>query len=73
MTKNVVRVNKQEVRGDNEYLIDQEELQKEYDFHVCQMMVECLLDAGLITQEEAQKIADLSKKSMAPFLSDIMP
>lgn len=51
----------------------EEEMQREYDYIRAEQMTKKLLDKGLITEEEFDKIAALNRKSFSPFLSEIMP
>ena len=51
----------------------EEEMQREYDYIRAEQMTKKLLDKGLITEEEFDKIIALNRKSFSPFLSEIMP
>lgn len=51
----------------------EEEMQREYDYIRAEQMTKKLLDKGLITEEEFDKITALNRKSFSPFLSEIMP
>lgn len=50
----------------------EEEMQREYDYIRAEQMTKKLLDKGLITEEEFDKITALNRKSFSPFLSEIM-
>lgn len=50
-----------------------EEMQREYDYIRAEQMTRKLLDAGLISEDEFNKITALNRKSFSPFLSEIMP
>lgn len=51
----------------------EEEMQREYDYIRAEQMTKKLLNKGLITEEEFDKITALNRKSFSPFLSEIMP
>lgn len=51
----------------------QEEMQREYDYIRAEQLTRKLLNEGMITEEEFDKIAALNRKSFSPFLSEIMP
>lgn len=55
------------------HLYTEEEMHREYDYIRAEQMTKKLLDKGLITEEEFDKIAALNRKSFSPFLSEIMP
>lgn len=50
-----------------------EEMQREYDYIRAGQLTRKLLDEGMITEEEFDKITALNRKSFSPFLSKIMP
>lgn len=50
----------------------EEEMQREYDYIRAEQMTRKLLDEGMITEEEFDKITALTRKSFSPFLSEIM-
>ena len=49
-----------------------EELQGEYDFYVAQKLLRSLLDHGLISVAEFDKITELNRQSFSPPLAEIM-
>ena len=51
----------------------QEELQREYDYIRAEKLTRKLLDLGLITIEEFDKIMALNRESFSPALARIMP
>jgi len=53
--------------------ISQEQLQREYDYMRAQMILETLLDVGLISESEFDKITKLNRQSFTPALAQIMP
>ncbi|MDP3057876.1 MAG: hypothetical protein Q8N36_00230 [bacterium] len=53
--------------------ISQEQLQREVDYVRAQRMLDSLLQNGLISLSEFNKIASLNRQSFAPALAQIMP
>lgn len=51
----------------------EEELQREYDYIRAEKLTRKLLDLGLITIEEFDKIMALNRESFSPALARIMP
>lgn len=51
----------------------EEELQHEYDYIRVEQMTKKLLDKGLITVDEFNKIMKLNRKIFSPNLVEIMP
>lgn len=51
----------------------QEELQREYDYIRAEKLTRKLLDLGMITIEEFDKIMALNRESFSPALARIMP
>ena len=54
-------------------LFTQEMLQSEFDYYMAQKLLEKLLEAGLITKEELDKITAKNRQSFSPYLARIMP
>jgi len=50
----------------------EEELQKEYDFHIAESIVANLHKEGKITADELHKISVLNRQKFSPRLADIM-
>lgn len=50
-----------------------EELQREYDYYRAQKLLKSLLDAGLISVGEFNKIAAKNRQTFSPQLAEIMP
>ena len=50
-----------------------DEMQHEYDFILAEQLTRKLLDGGLITQEEFEKIMLKNRTSFSPFISKISP
>lgn len=53
--------------------ISQEQLQHEYDYFLAQKILESMLEKGLITVNEFNKITTLNRQSFSPALAPIMP
>ena len=49
-----------------------ERMQAEYDYTLAQRMTEKLLQAGLISLEEFNKISALNRKRFPPYLAELM-
>lgn len=50
-----------------------EELQQEYDYYMAQKLLKSLLDAGLISAGEFNKITVKNCRTFSPQLAEIMP
>ena len=50
-----------------------EELQQEYGYYLAQKLLKSILDKGLVSVDEFNKITALNRESFSPFLSEIMP
>src|SRR5699024_10708636 len=50
----------------------EEELQKEYDFHIAESIVANLYKEGKITADELHKISALNRQKFSPRLAEIM-
>ncbi len=59
------------LRGKVEQMTE-EELQKEYDFHIAESIVANLYKEGKITADELHKISALNKQKFSPRLAEIM-
>ena len=51
----------------------QEQLQREVDYVRAQQILTSMLEKGLITLSEFNKITELNRKSFSPLLAEIMP
>lgn len=51
----------------------EEEMQSEYNYIRAGQMTKKLLDKGMITEEEYNKIMDKNRQTFCPFLSDLYP
>lgn len=54
-------------------LIPQDQLQREFDYMRAQMILENLIQIGLISELEFNKITKLNRQSFTPALAQIMP
>ena len=54
-------------------LFTNEQLQREYQYFLAQSIVQKLLEKGMISSDEFDKITELNRKSFSPFLAAIMP
>lgn len=50
-----------------------EEMQNEYDYFLAEQLTKKLLDKGLITDDEFEKIMAKNRKTFSPYISKIMP
>ena len=53
--------------------IPQEQLQREVDYIRAQRMLDSMLQSGLISLSEFNKITELNRKTFSPLLAEIMP
>lgn len=51
----------------------QEELQREYDYIIAQKILKSILEKGLISLDEFNKITQLNRQTFSPYLAEIMP
>lgn len=51
----------------------QEELQREYDYILAQKILKSILEKGLISVDEFNKITELNRQTFSPYLARIMP
>ena len=54
-------------------IVPQEQLQREADYARAQRMLESMLDKGLISLSEFNRITALNRESFSPMLAEIMP
>lgn len=50
-----------------------EQLQREAGYHKAQLLLQNMLDSGLISLSEYNKITLLNRKTFSPYLVEIMP
>ncbi|QPR67966.1 hypothetical protein I6G82_22810 [Lysinibacillus macroides] len=53
--------------------VSQEQLQREFDYIQAEKMLRKMLQKGLITEAEFNKIDALNRQTFSPFLAEIMP
>lgn len=53
--------------------ISSQQLQKDYAYKLAQQLLQSLLDCGLISLSEYNKITLLNRQTFSPFLVEIMP
>ncbi|WP_189911024.1 SHOCT domain-containing protein [Clostridium cochlearium] len=53
--------------------MSQEQLQREFDYIQAEKLLKKMLQKGLITEAEFNKIEALNRQSFSPFLAEIMP
>ena len=53
--------------------VSQEQLQREFDYIQAEKLLRKMLQKGLITEAEFNKIEALNRQSFSPFLAEIMP
>lgn len=55
------------------YEFTAEHEQAEFDYHRAKIIAEIMLDCGLISLSEYNKLIELNRQSFSPFLAEIMP
>ncbi|ERI11231.1 SHOCT domain-containing protein [Aneurinibacillus aneurinilyticus] len=53
--------------------VSQEQLQREFDYIQAEKLLRKMLEKGLITEVEFNKIDALNRQTFYPFLAEIMP
>ena len=53
--------------------VSQEQLQREFDYIQAEKLLRKMLEKGLITEVEFNKIDALNRQTFSPFLAEIMP
>mgnify|MGYP001397434154 CR=1 FL=1 len=56
-----------------EHFFTEEQFQKDMDYYRAQSITKSMLDAGLISLSQFDKLTALNRKSFSPFLHEIMP
>lgn len=59
--------------ADEKRHVPQEQLQREVDYARAQQILKSMLEKGLISLSEFNKITTLNRKSFSPLLAEIMP
>ena len=49
------------------------QMQKEADYYMAQKLLEQLLSAGFVSQDEFNKITELNREKFSPILAGLMP
>lgn len=50
-----------------------EDMQNEYNYYLAEQLTKKLLDEGLISSDEFDKIMEKNRKTFSPFISKIIP
>ena len=50
----------------------QEELKQEYNYYLAQQLLKKMLDKGMISADEFNKITEKNRKTFSPYLAEIM-
>ena len=58
--------------ADEKRPVSQEQLQREVDYVKAQQILKSMLDCGLISLSELNKITELNRKTFSPLLAGIM-
>lgn len=53
--------------------LSEEDLQREYDFYMAEKLSKMMLETGLLTQEECNKLSVKNRETFYPYLSELMP
>lgn len=56
-----------------DYFFTTEQLQRDVDFFRAQKITRSMLDSGLISLSQFDKLTALNRKTFSPFLAEIMP
>lgn len=56
-----------------EYFFTAEQFQRDVDYYRAQNIAKSMLDTGLISLSQFNKLTALNRKSFSPFLHEIMP
>lgn len=55
------------------YQMTEEQMRKEYYYYLAQKIIKSMLEKGLITDDEFNRIMKLNRQSFSPNLVEIMP
>lgn len=70
----VTRVDKRTpIHPDTENRVSQKQLMDDCQYLMAQIMTESLLESGLISRDEFNRITKKNRESFMPYLSEIMP
>lgn len=56
-----------------DHFFTEEQFQRDVDYYRAQTIAKTMLDAGLISLSQFDKLTALNRKSFSPFLAEIMP
>ena len=56
-----------------EYFFTPEQFQQDVDFYRAQQISKAMLDAGLISLSQFDKLSNMNRETFSPFLADIFP
>lgn len=54
------------------YQMTEEQMCKDYNYYLAQKIIKLMLDKGLITNDEFNKITEKNRQTFSPYLVDIM-
>ena len=66
----------EEQQGESTYKkrhMSNKQLQREFDYFRAEKILKTMLENGLISQGECDKITKLNRQTFSPFLAEIMP
>ena len=56
-----------------DHFFTEEQFQRDMDYYRAQTIAKTMLDAGLISLSQFDKLTALNRRSFSPFLAEIMP
>ncbi len=56
-----------------DHFFTEEQFQRDVDYFRAQQITKSMLDAGLISLSQFDKLSNLNRKTFSPFLADIFP
>jgi hypothetical protein len=59
--------------GSLKYQITEEQMRKDYYYCLAQKLIKVMLDKGVITEDEFNKITLKNRQTFSPYLTKIMP
>ncbi|MCC2348876.1 SHOCT domain-containing protein [Cytobacillus firmus] len=71
--KKVTKISDEVVDKSTLKRVSQEQLQREFDYIQAEKLLRKMLEKGLITEVEFNKIDALNRQTFYPFLAEIMP
>lgn len=70
---NVIKLENGSTANISTQQITTEDLQNEYNYILAERVLENMLETGVITVDECNKIKELNRQYFSPVLSEIMP